>query len=121
MTKDNGSNRIWIELPVPMDRDPKVRLARGKVLADRANKMLALLGVPSNEKSHQNYGFRYVQFGDNDGSIKRECYIKNEGVGFLYCDDNGHWFNLDYLASDTPIDDTGFKTPIQDEHTTPIA
>jgi hypothetical protein len=114
MTKDNGSNRIWIELPVPQDKDPRVRQARGTELANLANKMLALLGVPS--YGTQNYGFSYVQFDDGHGGIKRECYIKNEGVGFLYCQDSGHWFNLDYLSSREPIEDTGFKALEKPDH-----
>lgn len=109
MTKDSGTNRIWIELPAPTGSDPVARLKRGKQLADLANKMLSILGVPNNKKTHQQYGFDYVQFDDGRGGIKRECYIKNDGVGFLYCEDNGHWFNLDYLSSTMPVDETGFK------------
>lgn len=92
MTKDNGSNRIWIELPVPTTKE------RGDELAAKVNAMLAKLGCP---KGH---GFFW---SSND---RRPGWCIEQGMGYLTCPDNGHWFNLNYLSSDEPIDPaTGWK------------
>jgi hypothetical protein len=89
-TKDNGQNRIWIELPMPTTD------ARAEELVAKANAMLKLLGVPGDQG-----GFGWDE--------RKHCYILNEGNGSRYLADAGSWFNLDYLGLDAPIGDDGWK------------
>lgn len=74
-------NEIWIELPEPRDDDHR------KELCDKANTMLAKLGI------------NYRAFAPNTFS-RRTDYIfwQSENGGFLELADNGQWLSLDYLA-----------------------
>lgn len=74
-------NEIWIELPDPRDDE------HGRELCDKANAMLAKLGVD------------YRAFAPNTFS-RRTNYIfwQSEHGGFLELTDNGQWLALDYLA-----------------------
>lgn len=79
MTPENLE--VWVELPEPKDED------HAKAICQKANDMLKKLGVD------------YKVFAPNTFN-RHTDYIAWEGPqsGFTMLEDNGKWFNLDYLS-----------------------
>jgi hypothetical protein len=73
-------NAVWIELE--RDSSPEVNHKRAKQLS------IVLMSL---------WGIEYepIWFSDHD---KRYCHQTSSGGTYLVLNDNGHWFNLDYLA-----------------------
>jgi len=72
---------VWIELQEPSDK------FTAQEICDSANNMLKKLGVNSNPfwvNKERKYGTHYIH-RQSDGQ-------------FSYMEDNGHWFNLEYLG-----------------------
>ena len=78
------ANRIWIELDRPHgDMDIDDRIGFMKTQCELANNMLARLGGPIPYKFVVN---------------RMEEYCWDTPDGFDVLEDNGKWFNLDYLG-----------------------
>jgi len=74
------TNRVWIEIEKP-ENDKQ-----GHDRAIALGKMLNLLGVPYTQPV-----FWFPAKG-------RYCFQVDSGGSFVEAGDNGHWYNLDYLA-----------------------
>jgi|TARA_B110000259_G_scaffold53670_2_gene63226 hypothetical protein len=75
---------VWIELQKPDEQ------YTAEEICDNANKMLNKLGISHKAfipNKGRKYGVDYIHQQGNDGS-------------FTYMEDNGHWFNLEYLAKE---------------------
>lgn len=92
LTKDDGKNKIRIQLPHPATDE------RGCELAAKANQMLRLLGYPEADLA-----FEWDE--------RKHCYSMTEGYNQMsrYLEDGGYWVNLDYVAKDTPLGPDGRK------------
>jgi len=77
------TNRIWIELELP-ENDKE-----GHTRAILLSSVLHHLGV-----KQTNAVFWFPE-------KKRYCFTIDEGGSFVEATDNGHWYNLDYLAEST--------------------
>ena len=78
---------VWIELQEPSDE------YTAQEICDNANKMLNKLGVEGNRfqvNKERKYGTHYL-------------HVQSDGQ-FSYCEDHGHWFNLEYLAKENNND-----------------
>jgi len=74
---------VWIELQEPSDE------YTAQEIVDNANKMLNKLGVKGNRfavNKERKYGTHYL-------------HVQGDGQ-FSYCEDHGHWFNLEFLAKE---------------------
>lgn len=72
------SDRVWIELERTAGEE--------EVIAEKATKMLHKLGFSESVKfwwSEKNY---------------RYCLTVDPSGHFIQLDDDGHWFNLDFIA-----------------------
>ena len=74
-------DRIWIELGKPTGKDLKEVADRRAMMA---TKVLRKLG---DEFS----GFFW------DDKLKCYCVTLDKGGTYVTCEDNGHWFNLEYF------------------------
>jgi hypothetical protein len=79
-TKRVEPNRVWIELEYPADSK------EGDIRAARASALLSRLG------------HYYENTFWWNSRISKYCVTIDSGGGFLECNDNGHWFNLDHLG-----------------------
>ena len=77
----NKPNRVWIELEQPSSDE------EGERRAKQASRMLKRLGVP------------YCQAVWWWPKHKAYCFTISTAGCFVEATDNGHWYNLDYLAS----------------------
>ena len=78
---------VWIELQEPSDE------YTAQEIVDNANKMLNKLGINGNRfavSKDRKYGVHYL-------------HVQSDGQ-FSYCEDHGHWFNLEYLAKENNND-----------------
>ena len=76
-----SNNRIWIELPKPHNNK------HGILIAEQACIVLKSMGVD----------YDTPVFWDQNKQAY--CFTCDSGGGFYEALDNGHWYNLDYLAN----------------------
>ena len=72
--------QVWIELPKPKNS------ADATDIAEKANRMMKRLGNVGGYRWHWSEHERRWCWGDN--------------MGYVVLNDNGNWFNLDYLGRD---------------------
>jgi hypothetical protein len=74
-------NRIWIELDKPLNPE------HGSLQCELANKLLAKLR-PAGTEAHSEFYF----------DAEDKYYTYGGDMGYKILNDNGEWFNLDYLS-----------------------
>ena len=78
---EKPTNRIWIELEIPKSNE------HGDTIAAQASILLKLMGV--------DYSDPAVFWDSHKQSF---CFTVDKAGSFYEASDNGHWYNLDYLA-----------------------
>lgn len=78
-------DRIWIELDRPKGLSATDRIEFCERQAELATKLLHRLGVNKDQRFYW--------------SERDLCYCLGGPMGYLVLTDNGHWFNLKYLAT----------------------
>lgn len=98
-------NRVWIELDLYSEPGATGRRAviDATVCRQRAKQLSAMLRKLGLK------GTDYVWFSDRDG---RYCFGQ---VEYVTATDNGHWFNLDWLAADHGTEVTAGERQTLDE------
>ena len=77
-TGEKEQDRVWIELERPRNTE------HAALIAEKANRMLARLGVT---------GGREFFWDEHD-----RCWCFGGDMGYVTLTDNGTWFNLDYMG-----------------------
>ena len=82
-------NRIWIELELP-ENDKQ-----GEYIAEQACAVLKKMGIEYDTPVWWN------------PKKQRYCFTMDSGGSYVIADDNGHWYNLDYLAKHAGLKQKG--------------
>lgn len=88
-------NRIWIELDRPLSD------VHGEELARKASLMVNRMGVPWPNP---------IFWSEHS---KMFCFVTDEAGSFEEAGDNGHWYNLDWLAKEEPRPSLTKLAPIE--------